>query len=191
MPSPSPRRQCEINDTTTRVTTTTIMTCHRPHPRPHPHPHPLDDDLALALSLTTRATSPDSLAHARKRVYTRRITVCECMRARWQVLPICSYPRVTRALAYLGGMESGHRQALLLLKSVFATVNCPIRLSSCHAGLTCEECIAVLISYVMSSDVLAMMYGTLPTFLQIFNTNRFVSLKKAACGSMTLWIRLI
>ena len=92
MPSPSPRQQCEINDTTTRVTTTTIMMCHRPHP--HPHPHPLDDDLALALSLTTRETSPDSLAHAHKRVYTHRITVCECMRTHWQVLPICSYPWV-------------------------------------------------------------------------------------------------
>ena len=92
MPSPLPRRQCEINNTTTRVTMTTIMTCHHPHPCPHPHP--LDNDLALALSLTTRATSPDSLAHAHKRVYTCRITVCECMHARWQVLPICSYPWV-------------------------------------------------------------------------------------------------
>ena len=71
---------------------TMIMMCHRPHP--HPHPHPLDDDLALALSLTTRATSPNSLAHACKCVYTRRITICECMRTRWQVLPICSYPQV-------------------------------------------------------------------------------------------------
>ena len=88
MPSPSPRRQCEINDTTTRVTATTIMMCH------HPHPHPLNDNLTLALSLMTRATSPESLAHACKHVYTHRITVCECMRARWQVLPICSYPRV-------------------------------------------------------------------------------------------------
>ena len=48
----------------------------------------------VALSLMTRATSPNSLAHACKHVYTRRITVCECMHARWQVLPICSYPRV-------------------------------------------------------------------------------------------------
>ena len=104
-PSPSPRRQCKINDTTTRVTTTTIMMCHCPHP----HPHPLDDALALTLSLTTRATSPDSLAHARKRVYTHRITVCECMRARWQVLPICSYPRVNPC-----GYEYGSPAAYLL-----------------------------------------------------------------------------
>ena len=69
MPSPLPQRQCEINNTTTRVTTTMIMMCHRPHP--HPHPHSLDDDLALTLSLMTRATSPDSLAHARKCMYTQ------------------------------------------------------------------------------------------------------------------------
>ena len=71
---------------------TTIMMCHCPHP--HPHPHPLDDGLGLGLSLTTRVTSPDSLAHVCKCVYTCRITVCECMRAHWQVLPICSYPWV-------------------------------------------------------------------------------------------------
>ena len=43
-------------------------------------PCPLPDDNA------TRTTSPYFLAHAHERVYTRRFTVCECMRTRWHML---------------------------------------------------------------------------------------------------------
>ena len=68
MPSPSPRRQCKINDTTTRVTMTTIMMCHRPHPLPLPLPLP-DNKGDLPRFPCTCAQARVHMQNHRLRVY--------------------------------------------------------------------------------------------------------------------------
>ena len=66
-------------------------------------PCPLPDDNVM------RPTSLDFLAHVRERVYTRRVTICECTRTCWHMLPACSYPWVN-----LCGYEYGSPEAYLL-----------------------------------------------------------------------------